>query len=86
MIIPIRSASVMMRPFASSVAYHFFIAIPDTNVPKAFKIQKIGIDTILIIIGPTTGIAATKMPIPAKISVNTPTINAVKTISFLSIP
>lgn len=75
-----------MRPFASSVAYPFLIASPDTKVPRAFNIQNIGIDTILIIIGPMMGIAAIRMAIPAKISVKTPMMNAVKTINFLSIP
>ena len=75
-----------MRPLASSVAYPFLIANPDTNVPNAFNTQNMGIEIIFIIIGPTTGIAAINIPIPAKISVKTPMINAANTISFLSIP
>ena len=46
MIIPMRSARVIIRPLASSVAYPFFIARPETNVPRAFKIQNMGIETI----------------------------------------
>ena len=83
---PIRSARVIIRPLASSVAYPFFIAMPETRVPSAFNIQKTGTETIFIIIGPIRGIAATMTPRPAKISVKTPKINAVNTISFLSIP
>ena len=60
----------------------------DWNDMSAFRqdIKDMGIETILMIIGPITGIAATRIPIPAKISVNTPMINATRTISFLSIP
>ena len=86
MIIPIRSPRVTILPFANSVAYPFFIATPDTIVPRAFKTQNMGIETIFIIRGPTKGIAATKTPIPTKISVKMLTANAAKTIIFLSMP
>ena len=86
MIIQIRSARVIIRPLANSVALPFFMAMPDTRVPKAFKIQKIGIDTIFIIIGPISGIAATRAPTPTNNSVKIPIIKAEKTMTFLSIP
>ena len=60
MIIPIRRARVKILPFASSVAYPFLIASPDTNVPIALNTQKTGMVTIFIIIGPIIGIAAIK--------------------------
>ena len=86
MIIPIRRARVKILPFASSVAYPFLIASPDTNVPSALNTQKIGIVTIFIIIGPIIGIAATKAPRPTKISVKTLIAKAVNTTTFLSTP
>ena len=86
MIIPIRSARVKILPRASSVAYPFLIASPETSVPIALNIQNTGIVTIFIIIGPTIGIAAIKAPRPTKTSVNTLIIKAIKTRNFLSIP
>ena len=81
-----RSARVIIRPFANFVVYPFFIASPETSVPRAFKIQKIGKEITLIINGPINGIIAIKALIPTKISVKIVTINVVKTIIFLSIP
>ena len=86
MIIPIRRARVKILPRASSVAYPFLIASPETKVPIALKIQNTGIVTILIIIGPTIGTAATSALKPTKASVKTLIINALNTINFLSIP
>ena len=86
MIIPIRRARVKILPFASSVAYPFLIASPDTNVPIALNTQKTGIVTIFIIIGPIIGIAAIKALSPTKTSVKTLITKAINTIIFLSIP
>ena len=86
MIIPIRRARVKILPRASSVAYPFLIASPETKVPIALKTQNTGIVTILIIIGPTIGTAAISALKPTKASVKTLIINALNTINFLSIP
>ena len=86
MIIPIRRARVKILPLASSVAYPFLIANPDTNVPIALKIQKTGMVTIFIIMGPTNGIDAISAPKPTKNSVKTLMIKAIKTINFLLAP
>ena len=86
MIIPIRRARVKILPFASSVAYPFLIASPDTNVPIALNTQKTGMVTIFMIIGPIIGIAAIKALSPTKTSVKTLITKAINTIIFLSIP
>ena len=86
MVMPISKANVKILPLAISVAYPFFIAIPDMRVPIALKTQKTGIVTNFIIIGPTTGIVAINTPTPTNTSVNTLRINAAKTNNFLSIP
>ena len=86
MIIPIRRARVIIRPFANFVVYPFLIASPETRVPNAFNTQKIGIETTFTIKGPTIGIAAISALRPTKISVNIVKRNVVNTRSFLSIP
>ena len=86
MIIPIRRARVIIRPFANFVVYPFLIANPETRVPSAFKIQKIGIETIFTIKGPTTGIAAIRALNPTNISVKIVNRNVANTRIFLSIP
>ena len=83
MTIPTRRANVKILPRASSVAYPFFIATPETIVPNALKTQNMGIVITLTIIGPTIGIAAISAPRPTKSSVNTLMTNAIKTITFL---
>ena len=79
MIIPIRRARVKILPLANSVAYPFLIASPDTSVPIALNIQKTGMVTIFIIIGPIIGIAAIKALSPTKTSVKTLITKAIKT-------
>ena len=86
MIIPIRRARVIILPLANSAVYPFFIAIPETRVPKAFNIKKKGMDITFIIIGPIIGIAAIRAPNPAKISVATPIMKTINKRIFLSIP
>ena len=86
MIIPIRRARVKTLPLASSVAYPFLIANPDTNVPIALNIQKTGMVIIFIIMGPINGIAAISALKPTKNSVKTLITKAIKTINFLLAP
>ena len=86
MIIPIRRARVTIRPFANFVVYPFLIASPETRVPRAFKIQKNGIDTTFTIKGPIIGIAAISALKPTNISVNIVNRNVMNTSIFLSIP
>ena len=86
MIIPTNRASVKIRPRAISVAYPFFIAIPDIRVPIALKTQNIGMVINFTIIGPIIGIAAINAPTPTNTSVKTLRINAVRMINFSSIP
>ena len=86
MITPIRRARVKILPFASSVAYPFLIASPETNVPIALNTQKTGMVTIFMIIGPIIGMAAIKALSPTKTSVKTLITKAINTIIFLSIP
>ena len=86
MIIPIRIARVKTLPLAISRAYPFLIANTDTNVPIALKIQKTGMVTIFIIIGPINGIVAISALRPTKNSVKTLIVKAIKTINFLLAP